>query len=89
MSGGFQSIGRIAAQMVTVRSRVDLTVGDATVTVLVAEGTGQMIWHRGQPGALAGQAIFNDFIGPDLGDQLRALAAVVDQASVLQQGDVK
>lgn len=77
----FRSIGQIAAQLVAVTSRDDLPVGDCTATVLVAEGAAQVIWHRGGPGLIAGQAFFNDFVSPGMGDQLRALAAAVDAAS--------
>ncbi|MFD1809302.1 hypothetical protein ACFSHQ_18105 [Gemmobacter lanyuensis] len=46
----FRPIGKIAAQLVQQQMRVDLAVGDATATVLVAEGCGQLIWHRGAEG---------------------------------------
>lgn len=77
---GLRSIGQIAAQMVAVTDRRDLPVGDCTVTVLIAEGSAQMIWHRGGPGLIAGQAFFNDFLSPGMGDQLRAVADAVDAA---------
>ena len=86
---GFRPIGKIAAQLVAQRSRADVQVGDAWATVLVAEAAAQVIWHRGAPGVLAGQSIWNDFIGPGMGDQLRALAAAVDRAEALIEGDSK
>lgn len=82
----FRPIGKIAAQLVQQQMRVDLAVGDATATVLVAEGCGQLIWHRGAEGPIAPQAIFNDFLAPGMGDQLRALAGVVDAAAALTAG---
>ncbi len=86
---GFRPIGKIAAQLVAQQCRSDLPVGDAWATVLVAEATAQVIWHRGAPGVLAGQSIWNDFIGPGMGDQLRALAAAVDRAGALIEGEAK
>lgn len=82
-SKGMRPIGQIAAEMVQALSRTDVVVGDCTATVLVAEGTAQLIWHRGEPGMLAGQALFNDFLSPGFGDQLRALAAAADAAVAL------
>ena len=38
---------------------------------------------------VAGQSIWNDFIGPGMGDQLRALAAAVDRAGALIEGEAK
>lgn len=80
---GMQPIGKIAAEMVKSLYRKDVSIGDCTATVLVAEGCAQLIWHRGEPGPLAGQALFNDFLSPGAGDQIRALAAAVDAAEAL------
>lgn len=80
---GFRSIGSIAAQLVAVTRRDDISVGDCTATVLVAEGAAQLIWHRGAPGPLAGNALFNDFLAPGMGAQLRQLADAVDAAQAL------
>ncbi|RID91531.1 hypothetical protein D2N39_12570 [Gemmobacter lutimaris] len=80
---GFRSIGSIAAQLVAVTRRDDIPVGDCTATVLVAEGAAQLIWHRGVAGPLAGNALFNDFLAPGMGAQLRQLADAVDAAQAL------
>lgn len=77
---GFRPVGRIAAQLVAAMSRQDLPVGDCVASVLVAEGAAQLIWHRGEAGPLAGRALWNDFLSPGMGDQLRALAAAADAA---------
>lgn len=82
-------IGKIAADMVRVTSRADVVIGDAVATVLVADGLGQLIWHRGEARPLAGQALMNDFLGPGMGDQLRALADHVDAAQALLDGGAK
>lgn len=86
---GFRAVGEIAARLVAVVSRCDLPVGGCVATVLVAEGCGQVIWHRGEPGLLFGQTLFNDFTAPGMGAQLRALADAVDAAQALvgQGGD--
>ena len=87
VAGGL--VRKVAAQMVRQESRADVLVGDAVATVLVAEGCGQVIWHRGEARPLAGQALMNDFIGPGMGDQLRALADHVDAAQALLDGGAK
>lgn len=81
---GFRPIGSIAAQLVTVTCRRDLPIGDCTATVLLAEGAAQLIWHRGEPGPLVGTGIlWNDFLAPGMGAQLRHLADAVDAAQAL------
>lgn len=82
-------VRKMAADMVRQDRRADVLVGDAVATVLVAEGCGQVIWHRGEAGPIAGRALMNDFIGPGMGDQLRALADHVDAAQALLDGGVK
>lgn len=82
-------VRKIAAGMVRQDRRSDVLVGDVVATVLVAEGCAQLIWHRGEAGPLAGRALLNDFIGPGMGDQLRALADQVDAALVLLDGGAK
>lgn len=77
------------ARPVRIDLRQDVVVGDAVATVLVAEGSVQLIWHRGLPQPLAGQAFWNGFITAGTGDQLRALAAAVDSALALQSEAVK
>lgn len=73
------------AEMVRVAQRVALPVGDLWATVLVAEGCAQVIWHRFAPdGApIGGRALMNEFLTDGHGDQLRTLAAAVDQAVAL------
>lgn len=66
-----------AAQSVTVARRVDCPVGDLVFTVLVAEGCGQVIVHRGLPGPLVSQAFCNVFVVEGMAQQLRALADAV------------
>lgn len=78
-----RAVGKIAAQMVQQLSRADVQVGDAVATVLVAEGCAQLIWHRGEARPLAGQALMNDFVTPDMAAQLRVLADQVDAAQAL------
>lgn len=82
-------VRRIGADMVRQDLRVDVLVGDAVATVLVAEGCGQLIWHRGEDRPLAGQALMNDFIGPGMGNQLRELADHLDAAVALLDGGAK
>lgn len=83
-----RAVGKIAAQMVQQLSRADVQVGDAVATVLVAEGCAQLIWHRGEARPLAGQALMNDFVTPDMAAQLRVLADQVDAAqALLGQGE--
>ena len=82
-------VGKLAVGMVRQDCRSDVLVGDVVATVLVAEGCAQVIWHRGEPGPLAGRALLNDFIGPGMGDQLRALADRVDAALALLDGGAK
>lgn len=88
--GGFRSVGSIAAELVAFARRVDVQVGDCTATVLEAEGCAQVIWHRGEPGPLAGPAaLWNDFLQPGVGAQLRVLADAVDAATArMDQGGI-
>lgn len=80
----------MTAAPVQVTRRVTLPVGDIAVTVLLAEGAGQIVLHRPGADRLAGAALVNAFLQPGMGDELRALATEVDAAlAVLGEGDGK
>lgn len=90
---GFRKVGEVArklvsaARPVSVDLRSDFPVGDCVATVLEAEGAAQLIWHRGEVGQLAGRALWNGFLTPGMGDELRRLAAQVDAAlAALEKG---
>lgn len=68
----------MAADPVVARVSVDIAVGDCVARVLLAEGVAQLIWHRAGAGPINGAALFNDFLTPAMGDQLRRLADAVD-----------
>ncbi|MFC3059496.1 hypothetical protein [Paenirhodobacter populi] len=61
--------------------RTDLVVGDCTATIFENDGSADLLWHRGPPGEPWSGPLFNDFIKPGMGDQLRALADAVDAAN--------
>lgn len=63
-----------------VSHRIDVPVGGCFASVIVAEGCPQIVWSRHAPAQLAGSCLFNDFITPNTGDQLRALARAIDDA---------
>jgi hypothetical protein len=64
------------ARALRVDHRLDLPLADLTVTLLVAEGDGQLIFRR--EGCDLGCGSFNLFLGAGTAAELRALAAAVE-----------
>lgn len=76
----WRPIGDLVFALAEGRQWLDLPLAHGFARVQIWAGTVQVVWHRGDEGPIAHTARWNEFVTPDMGNQLRALADAVDAA---------